>query len=115
MAETRDLTHRVLMTALQGRTLYHFTSNGAAKKIAAKGLKSNWVLDMPREALGMMRGVWLTDDPQLPPKYSRSAERRIELVIPRTDPKLLHLRSLLVNRRSTGTPYRHPKGALTHF
>ncbi|UPJ98303.1 hypothetical protein [Bradyrhizobium sp. 172] len=22
---------------------------------------------------------------------------------------------LTVNRRSTGTPYRHPKGALTHF
>src|SRR5882672_4611513 len=90
----------LLATTNATRTLYHFTSKRAASKIVAQGLRANWVLDMPKELIGAMRGVWLTDNPQLPPKFSASAEYRLEIAIPRTDVRLVHWRSMLQERIS---------------
>lgn len=95
---TNRHTHLPFIEPHESRTLYHFTSNRAAKKIARQGLKSIWVTDMPKELAGEMRGVWLTDDPQLPPKYSRSAEQRIELIVSRNDSRLIHWRSTVQDR-----------------
>ena len=88
----------LLATNHVAKTLYHFTSKRAAKAILTQGLRENWVLDMPKEVFGMMRGVWLTDDSQLPPKFSTSAECRIEVAIPCDDVRLVQWRSILQER-----------------
>jgi hypothetical protein len=94
----RQLT--LLASTNATRTFYHFTSSKAATKIVNQGLKANWVTDMPKEHIGPMRGVWLTDNPRLPPMFSRSAEYRIEVAIPHTDMRLFHWRSMLLERLS---------------
>lgn len=71
-----DRQQTLLMTTTEVKTLYHFTSKRAASKIATQGLKANWVLEVPKELFEEMRGVFLTDNPQLPPIYSSSAEYR---------------------------------------
>jgi hypothetical protein len=100
MANTTSNHQQTLLATTNGRTLYHFTSKRAASKIVKQGLKANWVLDMPKELIGTMRGVWLTDNPQLPPKFSASAEYRIEIAIPGADVRLVHWRSMLQERIS---------------
>jgi hypothetical protein len=90
----------LLMTTNEVKTLYHFTSKWAASKIVTQGLKANWVSNLPKKLVGQMEGVWLTDNPQLPPMYSSYAEYRFEIALSTSDVRLVHWRSLLRERIS---------------
>ena len=45
-----DRQQTLLMTTNEVKTLYHFTSKRAAKKIVTQGLKANWVLEVPKNS-----------------------------------------------------------------
>jgi hypothetical protein len=98
MTSPKTPNSAVVCNTTQTVTLYHFTSKRAARRILAQGLRANWVLDMPAELVGNMRGVWLTDDPQLPPKYSKSAESRLEVLISAADVRLIRWLPILQER-----------------
>lgn len=77
---------------------FHFTSKRAVPKILSVGLKAQPISDWPEQVVGAIKGVWLTLNPEMSPLFSTYAEHRLEVVLPYSDKRLVHMRSWMRGR-----------------